>query len=459
MVRLSRSLSVFIATLVAIAALLVDPGGRAQAAPVEPLLTDSIDAYADYDGADTCSPDEKPGARNLLDLLTAAYEGTTGYIGRACTVPITSEHQEGRAVDWMVSAETERDLAEDFIDWVLATDAFGKDHALARRLGIMYMIWDHEVWKAYDPDDGWQPYTGSNPHTDHIHISLSWDGADEETTWYTDVDKGMRLDQARFAATWQNDDRLDVFRRNTEGNLEQRKWEGVWGDWEDLGGDLESGPAAAWSSKNSLWVFAKGDDGLLQKRRYKSSSGWKPWRTTDVEISAAPGVTGGGGRLDLAVRTPAGSVEHRHWISGEGWSPWEDLGGDITAPPSLVWSTDDRLDLFVRADTGALHQKVFQSGGWGAWESLGGVLTSGPAATSFTSSEASVFVRTDRGSISYRDRGSGWSDWLELSGFHVSGPTATGLTDVRTDVFTRHTSGKLHQNVYDADGWSGWLLP
>nr|WP_238338382.1 peptidoglycan-binding protein [Pedococcus badiiscoriae] len=41
------------------------------------------------------------------------------------------------------------------------------------------------MWRAYDPARGWATYTGSVPHTDHIHFSFSWDGAYGHTSWWT----------------------------------------------------------------------------------------------------------------------------------------------------------------------------------------------------------------------------------------------------------------------------------
>jgi len=56
---------------------------------------------------------------------------------------------------------------------------------MARRFGIMYIIWNKKMWRAYDPGRGWAAYTGSSPHTDHIHFSFSWDGAYGRTSWWT----------------------------------------------------------------------------------------------------------------------------------------------------------------------------------------------------------------------------------------------------------------------------------
>ncbi len=204
--------------LALVAGALVAP--PASAAPVEPLFQHHIDRYADYDGAHTCNPPFKPGVVAFRALVLAAYPGTSGAGERSCSGG-SSEHHEGRALDWMVDASdpVERGYAEDLIDWLLAPDEYGNPNANARRFGIMYMIWNREVWKAYDPDDGWQDYTGSNPHVDHIHFSFSWPGARAETTWTTGQDAGQRYDEARPAATWRNAHRLDVFRRGSDGRL------------------------------------------------------------------------------------------------------------------------------------------------------------------------------------------------------------------------------------------------
>ncbi|MCB9640403.1 MAG: hypothetical protein H6727_16015 [Myxococcales bacterium] len=149
-------------------------------------FTRGVDGYASYVGQTTCNPSAKPGATALKDLLLATYPCTASLgIVRACNVGGTSEHKEGRAFDWGVSAFTQKSVAESMIQWLLATDAQGKKHAMARRLGIMYMIWNKKIWRAYRSPDSWSTYTGSNPHTDHVHISFSWDGANKKTSFWT----------------------------------------------------------------------------------------------------------------------------------------------------------------------------------------------------------------------------------------------------------------------------------
>jgi MYXO-CTERM domain-containing protein len=157
-------------------------GGNVE--PPTPSFGPGIDAYAGYDGQDSCDPTAKPGAIAFRDFVLKTYPCTTsGGITRDCSVGGTSEHKEGRAWDWML--DYPHPAADAFLGWLLKPDEHGNPHAMARRMGIMYMIWNNQIWKAYQPDKGWQPYSGSSPHTDHVHFSFSWDGALQKTSFWT----------------------------------------------------------------------------------------------------------------------------------------------------------------------------------------------------------------------------------------------------------------------------------
>lgn len=147
----------------------------------------AIEAMSTYQGQHLCSPAAKPGVVAFRDLVLRTYPGTRSMgISRACSVGGRSEHKEGRAFDWGVNigVPAERAAAESVLSQLLATDASGNRHALARRLGVMYMIWDRQIWSAYSADRGWRPYNGANAHTDHVHLSLSWDGAMGRTSYW-----------------------------------------------------------------------------------------------------------------------------------------------------------------------------------------------------------------------------------------------------------------------------------
>jgi hypothetical protein len=147
-----------------------------------------IEGYARYEGQSTCDPVAKPGTLAMRNLLLARYPSTgSAGISRDCAIGGRSEHKEGRAFDWAanVSNAGQRAAVEAFINDLLATDRYGHKHAMARRMGIMYVIWNRQIWAAYAADAGWQPYTGASPHTDHVHISLSWAGARAQTSFWS----------------------------------------------------------------------------------------------------------------------------------------------------------------------------------------------------------------------------------------------------------------------------------
>lgn len=179
-----------LAALAAVAAVVVAgvaAPAAAQAAPATPVFGSTIDGYAAYDGQDTCDPTAKPGVVAFRDLLNATYDTHQSGIGRQCNGGSVSEHHEGRALDYHFNYYNSADRADatDLINWLLATDSYGNKHAMARRLGIMYIIWNKQIWSSYDASSGWRPYSGASPHTDHIHFSFSWAGAEKRTTWWS----------------------------------------------------------------------------------------------------------------------------------------------------------------------------------------------------------------------------------------------------------------------------------
>jgi hypothetical protein len=56
---------------------------------------------------------------------------------------------------------------------------------MARRLGVMYIIWNGRIWGSYRAAEGWRSYGGANPHTDHVHFSFSRAGALKQTSYWT----------------------------------------------------------------------------------------------------------------------------------------------------------------------------------------------------------------------------------------------------------------------------------
>jgi hypothetical protein len=149
-----------------------------------------IEGFAPYEPQQLCDPWPKPGLLAFTRLVLRAYPDTASWgIARDCAIGGTSEHKEGRAWDWRVDVFTPADAeaADQVISWLLATDEYGNTHAMARRLGVMYIIWNRMIWSSTRADDGWRPYFGVSPHTDHVHLSLSRAGAMGRTSFWEGV--------------------------------------------------------------------------------------------------------------------------------------------------------------------------------------------------------------------------------------------------------------------------------
>ncbi len=182
-----RGLSVVGASIAAIPLTLTSTGVASEALLPKPAraLPSQLDAAAPYQGGYRCLTGELPGVVAFAKLLNATYGSHVYGIWRRCAM----EHGEGRALDWMVDAKTSAglELGNRITRWLAAPDAQGRPGAMARRFGINYIIWNRQTWRAYDPARGWTPYYGVSPHTDHIHISFTWDGAYGRTSWWTGV--------------------------------------------------------------------------------------------------------------------------------------------------------------------------------------------------------------------------------------------------------------------------------
>ena len=156
-----------------------------------------VESYAPYQPQRTCARKDKPGTVALGRWLVArggVYGGTL----RSCGSGGRSEHKDGRAFDWMLDARDadDRAVADAFLVEAFADDELGDTDALARRMGIMYVIWNDRMYAAWD---GFEPkrYLSSGcrtrracsvtlRHRDHMHVSLSKAGAKGRTSWYVE---------------------------------------------------------------------------------------------------------------------------------------------------------------------------------------------------------------------------------------------------------------------------------
>lgn len=185
-------------------AVVVAPTAAAARRPPTPAvpsgLPTAIEPLGGYVEQVACQPAARRGTLRVARLLARTYRDygagsfATGY---ACGTDGTrSEHYDGRAIDWMVDVHDARQYAaaKAALGWLFATDEAGNRFAMARRLGVMYVIYDNRMWGAWD--GRWGEYhncshlparaNDNSCHRTHMHISLTWNGATGRTSYWTD---------------------------------------------------------------------------------------------------------------------------------------------------------------------------------------------------------------------------------------------------------------------------------
>ncbi len=183
--------------LILLAVGMLVPAAASAQGPVPPrTYTAAIETLAPYQPQTRCAQYHRRGTELLGALLKKTYPTSTWYSLRPCGSGV-SEHYDGRAIDWMVSSEvaSQRAEAQDFLGFLWATDNFGNDFAMARRLGIMYVIFNNRMWGTWN--GAWEEYNGclapakqanaydNACHRTHVHISLAWMGAFGLTSFWT----------------------------------------------------------------------------------------------------------------------------------------------------------------------------------------------------------------------------------------------------------------------------------
>jgi hypothetical protein len=157
-----------------------------------------IEGYS-YDHATGCHKRPSPGALALVGWLERNSRGSNWGIMRCSKLGKRnySLHAEGRAVDWHLNASrpADRRAARRLIDRLLAPDAAGNEHALARRMGVQEIIWDCRSWWAgaermgpygacFDSRGRKRRVDATTAHRDHVHIGLNRAGARKRTSFW-----------------------------------------------------------------------------------------------------------------------------------------------------------------------------------------------------------------------------------------------------------------------------------
>ena len=493
--RVSRAVTgIAVLTAAMVPSLAAVPSTAAPVPPTPSGLPRAVEALQPYVGQIGCDPVAKPGARAFSALLLATYRDTSTLgIVRDCGVGGPSEHKEGRAFDWGASASDDTQAAEvdALLDWLLA-EQDGEPAVRARRLGIMYIIWDRQIWRAYNPSAGWQPYSGQSPHTDHVHFSFGWNGARQDTSWWTGrvspVDYGpyragapdlpQRQPQpgpavperpaeeylpSPVTAFSPAEDVVLLLSRATSGTAQLRTaTRGRLGETEDLGGTLLSEPVAVSRTASTVTTLARGaDDALLV--RVAVGDRTTPWYALDGVLTERPAASASEGTVEVVGRGRDGRLWHRSSPAAGSWRPWRDLDLPVLAgaAPAAVHRPDGRLEVFaVGEDSAVWHRSRQRQGDWTDWHSVDGRTADDVSAAVTGRTRVTLAVRGTDDRTWVRDVGRDSTGWRSLAGPELAtAPTVTAAPGSRTvSLFAVGTDTHLYRVDRDEDGeWGRWV--
>jgi hypothetical protein len=136
-----------------------------------------------WSGGSRCSGTFLPGSRALGDYLVANF-GASSYDGYSCrpntaSTSQLSMHGTGRAIDLFIpqsGGRADNDRGDPIANWLV-------QHA--EEIGVQFIIWDQTKWNGSYSGAKDASYGGPNPHTDHLHIELTSDGANQRTPWFS----------------------------------------------------------------------------------------------------------------------------------------------------------------------------------------------------------------------------------------------------------------------------------
>ena len=474
----------------------------ATAVPPTPTgLPTGVEDLASYVGANSCDASTKPGSAALGALLVRTYPGTTYGSARACASDslATSEHYDGRAVDWMANSRnaTQKAQATAAVAWMLANDKASNPYAMARRLGVMYLIWNNRTWSAYRPQEGWKEYNGclsaalagtaydTTCHRNHVHISLSWAGAMKRTSYWS---KKVAVPEYGPCRTWLtnwasprtsvNPTRCEVppaVRAMPTATSLGKRLVSISGMYLKQG---STGPAVT-SVQSAIGASATGSFSTAtataltawQTRNGVTATGVTDaatWRALIRTYAAPPVSLGLDARIDSDILTltdgqlalsdtvadPQGRVLATGWSGVTAVVAPGDFTGDAY-PDLLSRTTDGHLWLHPGTGNATFGSPVDLGGGWNAYSTLlspGDFTGDGRTDLLGVRSNGDLHLYRGNGAGRFADPGTrigtGWGAFDAV----LSPGDFTG--DARADVIARKPDGTLW--LYAGNGRGGW---
>ena len=130
----------------------------------------------------------------LRDQWKAEHPGAAnpGFIGDAAHASRVSDHNPW--VDDPTSPVNVVTAGDFYHQPAIGADAGQLAEALKQGKDprVKYVIWNRRIWSLARDREGWRPYNGSDPHTGHVHVSVtsSYPLYDSTRPWVITTDEG-----------------------------------------------------------------------------------------------------------------------------------------------------------------------------------------------------------------------------------------------------------------------------
>ena len=126
--------------------------------------------------------------RQASALAPKRMKASDGLLPSAAHLKISpnSDHNTGLAVDLTHDPKNGVDCAEIF-------------EKLKEDERVSYLIFNKKIWSRKHAKSGNRPYSGSNPHTKHLHVSIHPHMANDTSPWFWWMNQPKIVNQVKAA--------------------------------------------------------------------------------------------------------------------------------------------------------------------------------------------------------------------------------------------------------------------
>jgi hypothetical protein len=231
-------------------------------------------------------------------------------------------------------------------------------------------------------------------------------------------------------------------------------WDNVDGDWQGLGGQIDSDPFALQDAQGNIHVLVKGADRALWDRVY-DGNWWNLGGVIDSSPSAAFELGEDGYMYIVARGHGDNALWARELNTVDMTGDWYACGGNIVSNPKIVFDSEGNWHTFARGGDNALWDLYLEKKDdhfyEGDWSYLGGSISSDtmPALDPYNPDLIYTSVRGSDNTLWYNtlDITTHTSTWTGLGGIIQGNPSPVVDTDGVLHHFVRGGDNSLWDNA------------